>query len=158
MSATITLPIELANLLTKKAATQGVNVEQFALDVLRRVAEMPTSSELLADAHAEVAANGSTGEALQQNAAMASARKPVPKVRRSTSGGVDLSKEREWVRQHRDEYRGQWVVLDGDRLIGHTANADEATAMFKQARSEGVRSPYAKLIPLDDEPIWMMWQ
>lgn len=34
------------------------------------------------------------------------ASKPVPKVRRSSHGRVDLSKEREWVRQHRDEYRG----------------------------------------------------
>jgi predicted DNA-binding antitoxin AbrB/MazE fold protein len=83
--------------------------------------------------------------------------KPAPKVRRSTHGRVDLSKEREWVRRHRNEYRGQWVVLDGDRLIGHTPNADEATAIFKQARSEGVRAPYVKLIPVDDEPIWMMW-
>jgi len=85
------------------------------------------------------------------------ASRPVPKVRRSMRGRVDLSKESEWVRHHRDEYRGQWVVLDGDRLIGHTFNATEATAIFKQARKEGVRSPYVKLIPLDDEPIWMGW-
>jgi predicted DNA-binding antitoxin AbrB/MazE fold protein len=85
------------------------------------------------------------------------ATKPVPKVRRSTHGRVDLSKEREWVLKHRDEYRGQWVVLDGDRLIGHTPNSAEATALLKQARAEGVRSPYVKLIPLDDEPIWMGW-
>ncbi len=157
MSATITLPTELANLLTKKAATQGVNVEQFVLDALRRVAEMPTNRELFADARAEVAANGSTGEALQQDAAMASARKPVPHVRRSARGVTDHSKCDEWLRQNRDKYRGQWVVLDDDRLIGHTPNADEATALFKQARAEGVYSPFVQLIPLDDEPIWMMW-
>ena len=157
MSATITLPMELESLLAKKAAVEGVNVEQFALDALRRVAEMPTISELFADVRAEFETSGITDEELQQDTAIASASKPVPKVRRSTRGRVDLSKEREWVRQHRDEYRGQWVVLDGDRLIGHTPNADEATALFKQARSEGVRSPYVKLIPVDDEPIWMMW-
>ncbi len=83
--------------------------------------------------------------------------KPVPKVRRSPHGKIDLSKEREWVRQNKDKFRGQWVVLDGDRLIGHTASAAEATALFKQARQAGVRSPYVKLIPLDDEPIWMGW-
>jgi predicted DNA-binding antitoxin AbrB/MazE fold protein len=86
-----------------------------------------------------------------------SVNKPVPKVRRSSHGRVDLSKESEWVRQHRDEYRGQWVVLDGDRLLGHTPSSVEATAIFKQAREEGVRSPYVKLIPVDDEPIWMGW-
>jgi predicted DNA-binding antitoxin AbrB/MazE fold protein len=83
--------------------------------------------------------------------------KPPPNVRRSTRGRVDLSKEGEWLRQHRDEYRGQWVVLDGDRLIGHAATADEATVFVEQARAEGVRSPFVQLIPLDDEPIWMGW-
>jgi predicted DNA-binding antitoxin AbrB/MazE fold protein len=85
------------------------------------------------------------------------ASKAVPKVRRSSRAKIDLSKEREWVRQHKDEYRGQWVVLDGDRLVGHTADANEATALFKQARQAGVRSPYVKFIPFDDEPIWMGW-
>lgn len=44
MSATITLPIdiELAGLLAKKAAAQGVKVEQFAADVLARAAQQPT--------------------------------------------------------------------------------------------------------------------
>lgn len=98
------------------------------------------------------------GQELPPDKAIAAANKPVPKVRLSTRGRIDLSKEREWVQRHLDEYRGEWVVLDGDQLIGHTANADEATALFKQAREKGVRSPYVKLIPVDDEPIWMMWR
>jgi hypothetical protein len=48
-------------------------------------------------------------------------------------------------------------VLDQDRLIGHTANTDEVAAIIQQARDEGVRSPFVKLIPEDDEPIWMGW-
>ena len=147
MSMTITLDTKLTGLLTKQAALKGVNVEQFALDTLRNAAELTD------DIHAEPTTNGN-GHKLTT----VSVKKPIPQVRRSTRPVVDLSKEREWVNQHKDEYRGQWVVLDGDRLIGHTTNADEATALFKQARSEGVRSPYVKLIPLDDEPIWMMWQ
>lgn len=83
--------------------------------------------------------------------------KPVPKVRRSLHGRVDNSRENEWLKQHQDEYRGQWVVLDGDRLIGHTAVASEVKAFVEQARSEGVRAPFVKLIPLDDEPVWMGW-
>lgn len=83
--------------------------------------------------------------------------KPVPKVRRSSRGRVDNSRENEWLRQHQNDYRGQWVVLDGDRLVGHATTAAEATVFVEQARAEGVRAPYVKLIPLDDEPIWMMW-
>ncbi len=67
MSATITLPMELESLLAKKAAVEGVNVEQFALDALRRVAEMPTISELFADVRAEFEASGITDEELQQD-------------------------------------------------------------------------------------------
>lgn len=69
MSATITLSLdkELEVLLTKKAAAQGVNVEQFAIDALRRVAEMPTISEIFADVRAEFAASGRTDEELQQD-------------------------------------------------------------------------------------------
>jgi hypothetical protein len=31
----------------------------------------------------------------------------------------DRSKENAWLAQHRDDYAGQWVALDGDRLLGH---------------------------------------
>lgn len=69
MSMTITLPLdsELAGLLTKKAATQGVDVEKFALDALRRVAEMPTISELFAEVGAAFEASGRTNEELQHD-------------------------------------------------------------------------------------------
>jgi phosphoketolase len=46
MSATITLPAELEQALARKAAAEGVDVERYAMDALRRVAEMPTISEL----------------------------------------------------------------------------------------------------------------
>ena len=157
MAITITLDNELMRLLAKKAAGQGINVEEFALDTLRRVAELPASRELFVEAPTELAVNGNLEKKRPQDRETEPVRKPVPPVRRSTSGSVDLSKECEWVRQHRDEYRGQWVVLDGDRLVGHAASATAATVFVEQARAEGVRSPYVKLIPMDDEPIWMMW-
>ena len=31
--------------------------------------------------------------------------------------------ERAWIEAHRDEYLGQWVALDGDRLIAHGSDA-----------------------------------
>ena len=36
----------------------------------------------------------------------------------------DSSREREmrWLSQHRSEYDGQWVALEGDRLICHDAD------------------------------------
>ena len=47
----------------------------------------------------------------------------------------DRSKENEWVRQHRDEYAGQWVALDGDRLLAHGFNLKE---MAEAAQKCGV--------------------
>jgi hypothetical protein len=60
--------------------------------------------------------------------------KPAPKVRRSPHGATDYSRLREWLRQNRGKYRGQWVVLDQDRFIGHTANQNEVAAIIQQAR------------------------
>jgi len=85
------------------------------------------------------------------------ANKPVPKVRRSLHGRVDNSRENEWLKQHQNEYRGQWVVLDGDRLFGHAAETEEVTVFVEQARAEGVRAPFIHFINEDPEPIWMMW-
>lgn len=155
MSMTITLPLntKLANLLTKQAESKGVNVEQVALDVLERGSELPTIGE---PSSAE-SANRTNGARTQPNTEVATPYKPVPQVRRSARGVADHSKLDEWLRQNRDKYRGQWVVLDEDRLVGHAATAAEATAFVEQARTEGVRSPFVQKIPLDDEPIWMMW-
>lgn len=67
MSATITLPVELEGLLAKKAAIEGVNVEQYALDTLRRAAELPTISELFAEVGTAFEASGRTDEELQRD-------------------------------------------------------------------------------------------
>lgn len=82
--------------------------------------------------------------------------KPAPRVRR-TDKPVDNSRETEWLRQHQNDYRGQWVVLDGDRLVGHTPDGDTLVAIVEQARSEGVESPFVHFINEDSEPIWMAW-
>ncbi|MGH9842120.1 MAG: hypothetical protein ACREEM_25480 [Blastocatellia bacterium] len=66
MSATITLPADLMSSLAGKAAAQGLNVEQFVVHALRRVAELPTISELFADVRAEFEASGMTDEELGQ--------------------------------------------------------------------------------------------
>jgi hypothetical protein len=79
----------------------------------------------------------------------------VPKLRYSPHGAIDLSREREWGLANREKYRGQWIVLDGDRLVGHTTDPEGVKVIFDQARAEGVRTPFVKLIPMDDELIWM---
>jgi hypothetical protein len=44
--------------------------------------------------------------------------------------------------------RGNGIVLDGDRLVGHGVNAVE---IYNRARTQGVISPYLMEIPLEEE-------
>jgi hypothetical protein len=69
MGATImTLPIdtEIEGWLAKRAAAQGVNIEQVALETLRRQARKPSINEVFADVQAEFEASGMTDEELGQ--------------------------------------------------------------------------------------------
>ena len=118
MNTTITLPKELEQALARKAAAQGVEVEQFAMDVLKRVAELPTVSALFDDG-------------LNQN-------------------GLDLlHPNQRWLQSHRDDYRGQWVVLYQGNLVAHGADGETVT---KTARAQGITEPFLAFIPAEDLP------
>ena len=78
----------------------------------------------------------------------------VPQVRKSSRGVVDFTKEQAWLEQHRQQYIGQWVVLAGDRLIGH---GDDPRPLVAQARAEGVRIPFVHFIPEESEPFIGGW-
>ena len=68
MSATITitLPTDLEQIISTKAAADGMGLEEYALSVLRRVAELPSLRDLFADVRAENEASGVTDEELEQ--------------------------------------------------------------------------------------------
>lgn len=46
--------------------------------------------------------------------------------------------EMQWLENHRAEFVGQWVALDGDRLLAHGTVARE---VFAAARNSGVELP-----------------
>ncbi len=63
---------------------------------------------------------------------------------------IDISREKQWLKEHRHEYVGQWIALDGDRLISHGTNAREVS---EAAREAGVVTPYfAHIDPDEDLP------
>lgn len=78
----------------------------------------------------------------------------LPQVRKSSLGTIDCSKELEWLAQHRHEYTGQWVVLAGDRLIGHGSDPRPIVA---QACDEGVLLPFVEFIRDESEPFMGGW-
>lgn len=55
----------------------------------------------------------------------------------------------EWIRQHRKEYGGQWVVLDGDRLI---AAGNDILALKAAKEADGARSTFFDFVEPADAP------
>lgn len=77
----------------------------------------------------------------------------VPEVHHSAQT-VDITKEQEWLAQHEKEHLGEWVVLDGDRLLGHGA---DPRPIVEQARLSGVKSPFVHFVATDSEPFMGGW-
>lgn len=63
---------------------------------------------------------------------------------------IDLSRERRWLKEHRHEYLGQWVCIEGEQLISHSREAKE---VYAAARAAGIKSPFVEFIHPDaDKP------
>jgi hypothetical protein len=48
-----------------------------------------------------------------------------------------------WLHENREKYSGQWVALDGDRLI---ASGPTAREVYSKAKAEGVEIPFVELV------------
>src|SRR5688572_1882537 len=59
------------------------------------------------------------------------------------------AKSLRWLDQNRQEYFGQWVALDGDRLIASGLTAKE---VYSKAKAESVETPFVELVK-DPEPV-----
>lgn len=67
MSTKITIPTELEEKIAGRAAAQGKDVEQFALEALEHAAEIPSLRELFADVRKEIQARGVSDEELDSS-------------------------------------------------------------------------------------------
>ena len=56
----------------------------------------------------------------------------------------------EWLRMNRERYRGQWVGLDGGRLVAHESEAFE---VFAAVRAKGIPLPFITFIPEEAKEI-----
>jgi hypothetical protein len=64
MSTSITIPTELEEKIAERAAEQGKDVEQFALEALARAVETPSLRELFADVREQIRITGTPEEEL----------------------------------------------------------------------------------------------
>lgn len=81
MSTSITIPPELEEKIAERAAEQGKDVEQFALEALARAVATPSLRELFADVREQVGTTGVSEEEL--DARIETAVKEVRKQRRA---------------------------------------------------------------------------
>jgi len=79
---------------------------------------------------------------------MASKKQPA------TTKVIDRDQELDWLAKHRDEFAGQWVALDGGRLVSHGAIVRDVVA---EAERQGVRFPLVVQVEPADELPFAGW-
>jgi hypothetical protein len=57
----------------------------------------------------------------------------------ATTSALQREREMQWLAQHKAEYAGQWLALDGDRLLSHGEDPHKVRA---EARAMGVETPF----------------
>lgn len=70
---------------------------------------------------------------------------PAKLLKRGPASGVDRTAEIQWLDSHGAAYRGEWVALSGERLLGHSRNLQELRGMLE--RSSADQRPFLHYIP-----------
>lgn len=107
MSLRIDLPNELEQRLEAEAKRQGLSMDALARIMLEEKLKSEDQN------------GGST----------------QPRVLAKNLPIKDRALEVEWLQKHRDEYAGQWIALDGERLF---ATGDDLKQVVSTARRLGV--------------------
>jgi hypothetical protein len=63
-------------------------------------------------------------------------------------------RERSWIATHRDEYLGQWVAVEDDRLV---AQGKDPRQVYLAARDAGIEVPYLVRVEKREEPYTGGW-
>ena len=62
---------------------------------------------------------------------------------------VRFRKAQEWIENNKEKYDGQFVLLEGDVLIGHGDNPKE---LYRLADDRGIKSPFVERIKAFELP------
>ncbi len=83
----------------------------------------------------------------QREPAPAKAKPPLDK-RVPCEPMPDDTRERQWIKEHKHEYAGQWVALDGDRLIAASPVQQE---VWDAVSADSATLPLVHRIPSPDD-------
>ena len=112
-------------------------IENLTSEVARRILVEAKENGVSVEDYLETIANETNGDAA-----------------RKSSGKVDLSDSRMWLKENRNKFIGQWVVLDGDKFLGA---GDDPRSIVETARQNGVKIPFVKFVENDQEPFTGGW-
>ena len=115
----------------------NATLEQIAPDLLQTLASQAAARDLSVNDYLRQVLGLTNGVA----ATLAVNGKPQPvqtDERLKPIPVPDSKRELRWLKEHAREYAGQWVALDGDRLIAH---GPDAKAVFAAARADGAYLP-----------------
>jgi hypothetical protein len=62
--------------------------------------------------------------------------------------------EMHWLKEHEAEFAGQWLALDGDRLVAH---GTDASRVYQDAFAAGVEAPFVVYAEDPQKPQWGGW-
>lgn len=83
--------------------------------------------------------------------------KTAPRVRLANTPVPDYAQERAGIAAHGHEYVGHWVVLDGDRLLGHSADYKEALRIASEAEQNTDKKLLTTFLRDTTEPFCGAW-
>ncbi len=63
--------------------------------------------------------------------------------------------ESAWVDEHRDEYLGQWVAVEGEKPVAHGTNPRQ---VYLSARESGISVPFIVRVQKREEPFMGGWR
>lgn len=73
----------------------------------------------------------------------------MPSVFIQTFDTGDATTSLSWIEEHREEFAGQYVALDGDRLVAHGSDPQEIIAAV---RASGLNGLFFTLVQPADAP------
>ncbi len=124
MTLTVEIPNELESRLETEARRNGISKDEFVKVLLE---------EKL------VSQNNERRRELAAKARIIASDLPVK----------DFSREHAWLEKNRDEYDGQYVALDGDKLIAHRENGREVVAKLRELN---IKNPYLVFVEGRNSP------